>query len=186
MRWRNRLILVALAGIEAAVVIAIIAYWMGRPDRPRPLPASSAASTLAAQDPSPVPTPAASPSPAPSIAGPFTPPSGTVAPTASIADAAPGNAAPEILPEHIAELDAFFTKPPGSESWSADDKRAYVKKAFEALDTRERNLEREIDLDQRRRDTEGAARAQATLDHLRSRRSEIEARLGAAKEAGGP
>ena len=88
------------------------------------------------------------------------------------------------MPEHVAELDAFFTKPPGSDTWTVEQRRAYVRDAFAALDVRDKSLEREAELAEKRGDVEAATRARATLDHLRARRQDLDERFAALLDGG--
>lgn len=185
MRWRNRLLLLALAVLEVAVMVGLFVSWQGRREAPRPLSVRAAVSASDTEEPSsssvstaPSPSASALPRGPGSLLAPS--PSGPAPRIPGPPDAAPAAAKAAILPEHVAELDVLMARPPDSEGWSADRKSAYIKQAFAALDAREASLSREVDLDQRRHDPDGAARAQATLDHLRSRRREIEARMGPA------
>ncbi len=165
--WRRRIVLIAVA--EGIVVVALL-LLVGRlswPEKPRahPLLASSTAREPPDPAPSTVPT-----LPAPILASALPPPSPprvvTASPSTSTAPA------PK-LPEHVAELDAFFDLPPESASWTPEQRKEYFDDALRKLDDKDRSLTRQLDLARRRGDTEAADQLAITLEHFRSRGSEI-------------
>jgi hypothetical protein len=169
--WRRRIILVAVA--EGIVVVALL-LLVGRllwPEKPRARPLATSATAPDPPDPSPATTPT-SPAPILASATPAPPPPVVAAASAS----ASASAAPTPkLPEHVAELDAFFDLPPESASWTPEQRRAYFDQALRKLDDKDRSLTRQLDLARRRGDTETADQLAITLEHFRSRGSEVKA-----------
>lgn len=148
-------------------VLAVLFVGSGKKPAPRagaavdPMPSAQAvADTVAPLPPQPVPTVATAPLPPPSSLPPI-----VAAAASSLLLAGPP-------PEPIPELDAL-SRPPGSEQWTVEQKLAYREKAFQALDDKERSLQQEIALAQRRGDSQALQEKQATLDYLRARRGQI-------------
>lgn len=154
--------------IVAGVLVALFA-GSGKRSSPRgPVAADPGPSAQAAADTiapnAPLPTPSVSamaPSPQPTSLPPI-----VAAAASSLILAGPP-------PEPIPELDAL-NRPPGSEQWTTDQKVAYREKAFAALDAKERSLQQEIAVAQRRGDSQAVQEKQATLDYLRARRAQID------------
>ena len=81
-------------------------------------------------------------------------------------------------PEPIPELDPAALRPPGSQSWSPEQRAAYKQRLFDEMDARERSLQRDIVAAQRAGDTDTEQRKKLTLAYLRHKRADIERFLG--------
>jgi len=82
-------------------------------------------------------------------------------------------------PEPIPELEPAALRPPGSQSWTPEQKAAYKQHLFEDMDARDRSLRKDIAAAQRSGDTETEQRKRLTLDYLRRKRADIERMLSA-------
>ena len=125
-----------------------------------------------------VPAEVSSPPAAPAVAP--SPAAATPVVSARVASAPPASSG-ELLrgppPEPIPELDALYARPIGSDEWSADEKLAYRRKAFDDLRTKERSLQAEMTAADRAGDSEKKAEKQATLLYLQARRAQVERML---------
>jgi hypothetical protein len=89
-------------------------------------------------------------------------------------------------PEPIPELEPATLRPPGSQSWSPEQKAAYKQKLFDDMDARDRSLQRDIVAAHKAGDTETEQRKKLTLAYLRHKRADIERFLGRAAQAAPP
>ena len=89
-------------------------------------------------------------------------------------------------PEPIPELDPMALRPPGSQSWSPEQKAAYKQQMFDKMDDRERTLQSEIAAAHRAGDTATEQRKRLTLEYLRHKRADIERFLARAAQAPSP
>jgi len=77
-------------------------------------------------------------------------------------------------PEPIPELDALYTRPKGSDQWTAEQKLAYREKLLKDLDGKERSLRSEIAHARSTGDAAAEKEKAATLSYLRARRAQFE------------
>jgi hypothetical protein len=165
--WRRRVVLLAVA--EGIVVVAL-AVFVGRllwPQKPRARP--SATSSLEPEPPSPSSMPVAA-----ATAHASAPPTPSPSPVVAVAPSTSASGGPKIrIPDHVAELDAFFDLPEDFKSWTPERRKAYFDDAMRKLDDKDRSLRRELDLATRRGDTETAEQLAITLEHFRARGGDI-------------
>jgi hypothetical protein len=172
-RVRLRVWVIGLAPLVLAGV-AVIAFMIASGRKP------ASPSRTSAVDWTETPFVPATPAASIETAGPTV----SSAPRAQVAVASVARAAPAASsvegppPEPLPELDEL-RRPPGSETWSDEEKAAYRQKAFEHIAARERTLEGELAAAQRAGDAKTAREKAQTLSYLQARRAEVQQALAA-------